>query len=138
MRRASIMSSRISRTASRISDGTTPAGADQSSPGQITRTAQVTRTVTLAGYQTPLVEPDEHLQISVLVDPAKQHYKSRDYLLKVFSRSIELEGAPMVIAQKSIQIQGVSLIRRIFPFLLIYGLAVLSLFVLQWVLPTRF
>ena len=73
-----------------------------------------------------------------MVGPAKQHYQSRDYLLKVFSRSIELEGAPMVIAQKSIQIQGVSLIRRILPFLLIYGLAVLGLFVLQWILIMRF
>jgi hypothetical protein len=136
--RVSIASSRLSKTASRISDRTTPTGAAQSSPGQITRTAQVTRTVTLSGYQTPLVEPDEQLRVSVLVEPAKQHYQSHDYLLKVFSRSIELEGAPMVIAQKSIQIQGISLIRRILPFLLIYGLAVLGLFVLHWVLIMRF
>jgi VWFA-related protein len=144
VRQVSSASSRLSRTASRMSpdvgqrDSAQPAGAARSAPGQITRTAQVTRTVTLSGYQTPLVEPDEQLRISVLLDPAKQHYQSHDYLLKVFSRSIELEGAPMVIAQKSIQIQGVSLIRRILPFLLIYGLAVLSLFMLQWVLIMRF
>jgi hypothetical protein len=90
--------------------------------------------VTLGGYQTPLVEPDERLAISVWVDQAKQHFQSKDYLLKVFSRSIEQEGMPMVITQKSIQIQGVSLIRRILPFLLIYGFAILCLFVLQWVL----
>jgi VWFA-related protein len=144
VRRASIASSRLSRTASRVSSkagqrgSAQPDGAAQGAPGQITRTAQVTRTVTLAGYQTPLVEPDEQLWISVLLDPAKPHYQSRDYLLKVFSRSIELEGAPMVIAQKSIQIQGVSLIRRILPFLLIYGAAVLSLFALQWILTMRF
>jgi VWFA-related protein len=142
--RVSITSSRLSKTAARISpgsgqrDSTQTAGAAQGSPGQITRTAQVTRTVTLSGYQTPLVEPDEQLQVSVLVEPARQHYQSRDYLLKVFSRSIELEGAPMVIAQKSIQIQGVSWIRRILPFLIIYGLAVLGLFVLQWVLIVQF
>jgi len=78
--------------------------------------------------------------VDAIIDPARQHYQSSDYLLKVFSRSMELDEvqsrAPMVIAQESIQIQGVGLVRRIFPFLLIYGLALLSLFILQWILTT--
>lgn len=137
---------RVSSTVSRVApkgaaSPAVPAQAASTSaaaPGQITRTAQVTRTVTGSGYQTPLVEPDERLTVDAIIDPARQHYQSSDYLLKVFSRSMELDEAqsraPMVIAQESIQIQGVGLVRRILPFLLIYGLALLSLFILQWIL----
>ena len=139
---------RVGSTVSRVAprDAALPAVSPQAAatsaavPGQITRTAQVTRTVTGSGYQTPLVEPDERLTVDAIIDPARQHYQSSDYLLKVFSRSMELDEvqsrAPMVIAQESIQIQGVGLVRRIFPFLLIYGLALLSLFILQWILTT--
>jgi hypothetical protein len=141
-RHISSTASHLSQSASRVSSLSGPASATQQAQdgqsSQITRTAKVTRTVTLAGYQTPLVEPGEQLKIDTVVDPARQHYQSRDYLLKVFSRSIELEGAPLVIAQKSIQIQGIPLLRRILPFLLIYGFAILGLFALQWILAARF
>jgi hypothetical protein len=143
VRQVSTASTRVSRTVSRVKpSGARPSVSQQATgappvaapAGQITRTAHVTRTVTRAGYQTPLVEPDEHLGVDIVIDPIKQHYKSCDYLLKVFSRSIDLEDASMVIAQESIQIQGVSLFRRIFPFLLIYGVALLSLGILWLVL----
>jgi hypothetical protein len=145
VRRVSAASSRLSRAASRVSPKVGPGSsaqqadarpAGQVTPGTNSQGAQVTRTVTLAGYQTPIVEPDERVAMHVLVDPRKQHYRSRDYTLKVFSRSVELDGAPMVIAQRSIQIQGIPLLRRILPFLIIYGFAILGLFVLQWVLTT--
>jgi hypothetical protein len=146
VRQVSAASGRVSSTVSRVAPkgAASPAAPAQAAsvrwarpataPGQITRTAQVTRTVTGSGYQTPLVQPNERLTVDMIIDPARQHYQSSDYLLKIFSRSIELEAASMVIAQESIQIQGVGLFRRIFPFLLIYGLALLSLLLLQWIL----
>jgi hypothetical protein len=145
---ASISASRLSRAAGRVA----PAGAagraaagDTPAPvarpvaepkGQVTHTSQAIRTIALPGYQTPLVAPGEQSAMEVLVDPTRQHYRSKDYVLEVLSRSINQESAPTVIAQRSVQMRGISLIRRVFPFLLVYGFAVLSLFILQRVLTT--
>jgi hypothetical protein len=81
------------------------------------------------------VEPGETLTIDLLIDPVKP-YQTQQRTFKVTSKSIELEDAPVVTEETSLQIVGVPWFRRLVPFLLLFGAAVGISSVVFWLMNT--
>jgi hypothetical protein len=76
--------------------------------------------------QTPLVEPGETLVVDLLVNPVRP-FKTQHYLFQLFSRSVEQEGAPLVEEDASVYMVRPSLLRRLFPYLVVLGVTVITI-----------
>ena len=77
------------------------------------------------------------MTLDLRIDPVKP-YQARDYAFKVTSRSIEQEmdaaypEAPLVVEEKSLHVAGVPWVRRLLPFLFLYGAAIALPFIVFW------
>ncbi len=114
-----------------------PAGAPQ--PGAAVReeaqpaVVRKVRKVARAWYLTPNVEPGGVLDLSLIIDPTWRA-KTQYYIIRVLSRSVDQDDAPVVTGEERVPVTGFSWFLRLIPFLLIVAAAVfLIVMVVGWI-----
>jgi len=70
--------------------------------------------------QTPFIDPGEQLAIDMLITPVEKPYRTQPYMFTVLSKTIEQEGASLITEAGSIEIPGVSRLRRLIPYLIYF------------------
>ena len=117
----------VSRVESSASGGSAAAAVSQPT----TRTQ--TGAVTFAGglirlwSQTPPIEPGQTLAVTLTLRPIKSK-QTQQYFFRVISQAVDAEGVPSMIEQGNLEIKGLSIARRLLPFLvLVITLAVVLL-----------
>jgi len=76
--------------------------------------------------QTPVVEPGQTLAVTLTLRPVKPR-QTQQYFFRVVSQAIDAEGVAPIIEQGNLQIQGLSIMRRFLPFLVVMGMLVIVL-----------
>jgi hypothetical protein len=125
-----------STSRARTSRAGTPSGSPGSRSGPGTTTIEAAPAMTGGGYQSRVVSngyrtvrdiwvqtlgfvrPGETLTIDLRIAPIKKPYRTRSYSFKVHSKTIGAEDSPVVTESGTIQIRGVSRLRRLIPYLI--------------------
>lgn len=68
--------------------------------------------------QTPFVDPDEQLAVDLLISPIAKPYRTQTYTFTVLSKTSEQENASLITEEASIEMPGVSRLRRLIPYLI--------------------
>lgn len=77
-------------------------------------------------WQTPVVEPGQTLAVTLTLRPLKSH-QTQQYFFRVISQAVDAEGVTPVIEQGNVQIKGLSIFRRLLPFLVVMATIVIVL-----------
>jgi hypothetical protein len=68
--------------------------------------------------QTPFIDPGEQLAIDMLITPIEKPYRTQPYMFTVLSKTIEQENSSLITEAGSIEMPGVSRLRRLIPYLI--------------------
>jgi hypothetical protein len=113
---------RIQRTSSTL----TRAATRSSRPKARTQRRARARLAVLDTWcQTPAVEPGEVLTVHLVAALHKPLARTREYVFRVISGSLEPQDAPLETEEQRLRLVGVPWLRRLLPFVMVIGAAMI-------------